>query len=254
MSRLRFIFGLIILLTFINVNSLNLQQNKDSISLPKYQPKIDTSFIQVRYFNTSKIEKYLSDEDFIYEKIKDEPGILDRFWDWISNGVKNFLRSFLDDIEPTVGILKIILEVIPYVILLLGLYFLVKYFINVSSSSIVSDYNDNLVALQKDQELLQREDLDKLLRESIQQENYRFATRFLYLISLKKLRQFKIIDWEQQKTNADYLQELGNKNFRSEFERITKLYDFVWYGKFEINEKDFTEAQNDFKNLNQKIA
>jgi len=40
---------------------------------------------------------------------------------------------------------------------------------------------------------------------------------------------------------------------KESFKDVTHLYDFVWYGNFEINEIEFFKVQGNFKKTNQLI-
>ncbi len=85
------------------------------------------------------------------------------------------------------------------------------------------------------------------MQKAIAQKNYRLAVRYSYLNVLKQLEEKEIISWEQQKTNKDYIQEISEKNIKNSFEKLTRLYDFVWYGKFQINHIEFAKVQANFE-------
>ena len=38
----------------------------------------------------------------------------------------------------------------------------------------------------------------------------------------------ELIDWQQQKTNDDYMAELSDSSFKNDFGKATLLYDYVW--------------------------
>lgn len=237
----------------MNINA-QADLKKDSISAEQFIPKLDTSYIQKKSFDSEKLKEFQSSEDFIYEKVEPEPNMLQRFWIWMKESIKTLLRGLFEDIDPTLGVLRSILKAFPYIILAIGLYFIIKYFVNVDPRSIVEGKNESIVQFSSDDELLQREDLEDILSKAIQVQDYRLAIRFSYLIVLKKLRDQGIIKWQQQKTNDDYISELIDKDYKDEFIETTKLYDYVWYGKFEMNEPGFNNAQKTFKKLHQKIV
>jgi len=69
---------------------------------------------------------------------------------------------------------------------------------------------------------------------------------------LKSLSDRTIIDWDIEKTNTDYLSEIKSAEFKKEFEFLSYIYDYCWYGEFELNEEDFAKAENHFINAIQK--
>ena len=66
---------------------------------------------------------------------------------------------------------------------------------------------------------------------------------------LKKLSAKEIIEWEAQKTNEDYSNEVTDKLIKKQFKTITRIYDFIWYGSFEVNEKLYRRAEKEFKHI-----
>lgn len=204
--------------------------------------KIDTSFVKKKVFDENKINEYKNKDEFIYEIEKQEPTIFQRFWIWLKTSVVKFLRYLFDDITAVVGVFRVILEILPYLILAVGIFFIVKYFSNISSTSILESKQIQNAQFLEDSELIESDHLETLLQQSIEDKNYRLAVRFYYLLLLKKLTDSNVIVWEQQKTNEDYIKELLGKSYQQEFKESTKLYDFVWYGKFNLNEKEFEKA------------
>ena len=55
------------------------------------------------------------------------------------------------------------------------------------------------------------------------------------------------IEWDIEKTNSDYLYELQNPVYKEDFTYLSYLYNYIWYGEFEIDETTFNKAENRFK-------
>ena len=70
---------------------------------------------------------------------------------------------------------------------------------------------------------------------------------------MKKLTQNHIISWEQQKTNEDYISEIEAINLKTDFANITRIYDYVWYGEFDIDALKFEALQSQFESLNNTL-
>jgi hypothetical protein len=56
------------------------------------------------------------------------------------------------------------------------------------------------------------------------------------------------IEWDIEKTNSDYLYELQSPVYKEEFTYLSYLYNYIWYGEFEIDDSTFKKAENRFKN------
>jgi hypothetical protein len=83
--------------------------------------------------------------------------------------------------------------------------------------------------------------------------NYRFAIRLMFLRLLKTMSERNIIRYKQDSTNLDYLLQLSNSNHYNDFFRITRNYEYSWYGQFEVKEDAFKVIRNDFDNLDRKM-
>ncbi|MNG25700.1 hypothetical protein D3C84_1105960 [compost metagenome] len=86
-----------------------------------------------------------------------------------------------------------------------------------------------------------------MIQESIQNGEKRLAIRYYYLWLLKVMAQNNYIEWDIEKTNSDYLYELKSPANREDFTYLSYLYNYIWYGEFEMDETTFTKAENRFK-------
>lgn len=75
----------------------------------------------------------------------------------------------------------------------------------------------------------------KEIDKATAQGNYRMAVRMMFLRLLKNLSDKSIINYKQDKTNLDYLVEMHASVFYTDFFRLTRHYEYSWYGKFDIS-------------------
>ncbi|HEX4875979.1 MAG TPA: hypothetical protein VFV31_04860, partial [Chitinophagaceae bacterium] len=61
--------------------------------------------------------------------------------------------------------------------------------------------------------------------------DYRLAVRLMFLRLLKIMAEKNVIQYKQDKTNLDYLSQLFTTSYHKDFFRITRHYEFSWYGK-----------------------
>ena len=92
---------------------------------------------------------------------------------------------------------------------------------------------------------------DKLISEAREKKNFRLATRYLYLKALQSLVQAGVVHFAPEKTNDMYVKELEGKSYQADFASLTRSYEYVWYGRFEINENIFTRLLNTFNEFHQ---
>ncbi|MGB3076100.1 MAG: DUF4129 domain-containing protein, partial [Chitinophagales bacterium] len=92
-------------------------------------------------------------------------------------------------------------------------------------------------------------ELDRLLREAIERNDFRLAVRIYYLMAMKELTNKKLILWRKEKTNFDYVLELRETAQYKSFREVTLLFERVWYGEFPVSEQRFLELSERFKNF-----
>lgn len=203
---------------------------------------IDTTTVVQKEFDENAIEDYRNNSDFNYE-IVDTPSLYEQVTDWFNRVFRRIMSWFFDDVEAPVGFLMSFLTVLPYLIAIFVLYLIVNFFLKINARNIISGKrNKEIVHIEDEEELLNSKDLPKLIALAIKEGNYRLATRYQYVLLLQQLSNKEIIVWEQQKTNEDYIKEVHHKNIHTEFEEITRFYDFVWYGNFEINYEEYLKG------------
>ncbi len=219
--------------------------------------KNDKSSIVQKKFDSNNLEKYKQDQDFIYEEdlVKAEPSFLERVFNWFLRQLSRFLE-WIFGVKYATDILAVILSSLPYIIAGIVLFLLLKFFLKVNLNSILETSKNNpIVSITEEEELIKNKDILKLIQKAISNKNYRMAVRYYYLNILKQLEVKQFIIWELQKTNDDYSKEITQQNIKQSFENLTRLYDFVWYGNFNINEAEFMRVESDFlqaSNLIQK--
>jgi hypothetical protein len=83
--------------------------------------------------------------------------------------------------------------------------------------------------------------------------NYRLAIRLMFLKLLKNMAEKNIIRYKQDRTNLDYLMELHPTAYYNHFFRITRNYEYSWYGQFDVGEDAYRIIQDDFNQFNLQL-
>lgn len=95
-------------------------------------------------------------------------------------------------------------------------------------------------------------DLERFLREALASGNFTLAIRLYYLMIIKTLSEKGSIQWAKDKTNRDYLREMRDHRFGSDFREVTREYERVWYGNQALDAARFSSLEMHFKSfLNQ---
>ena len=211
----------------------------------------EKNHIEIKQFNKEKLSNFKNQKDFQYDVEKEvrNKTWLDHVLKWIGNRLKELLQWLFGD-RRAVGVFKFIVTVLPYVVGILMLLLILKVFINVRTEGIYLKAGINThIKMSDEEKIIKNRDIKALITKALKEKDYRLAIRYHYLYILQQFEVKGLINWELQKTNHDYEKELLNKQLKQHFKDITYLYDFVWYGDFKIEKKDFEKAEVQFKNI-----
>ena len=93
----------------------------------------------------------------------------------------------------------------------------------------------------------------KEIDKATEQGNYRLAIRLMFLRMLKELAEKNIIQYKPDRTNFDYLLQLQSTGYYTPFFRITRNYEYSWYGQFMVSEETFKIIRNDFSQFDRQL-
>jgi len=239
-------FGLFILLLLIPFWSVS--QKDDTVV------QYDDQEINAIDITEKQLEPFRADDKFNYEIEK----VDNSWWEGLKNWFYNILRRFFEwlfGVDAAPSYITAFLKYVPYLLLGLLLYLLIRFFIKANTKNILfSKSNENTVLLSEEERIMKTEDIQSLIKKALEEKNYRLAIRYYYLYLLNLLTERELITWELQKTNEDYLQELSQSKLKPLFQKVTLLYDYIWYGEFQIDGEGYERAKHKFDQLKNSIA
>ena len=238
----------LLLLVFFFFGLFNTIAQQDSLTI-----KYDNERLEVQKISENDLTQFRKDPKFDYEIIKSEPTWWDNFKTWLGN---LFLRFFewIFGAEEAAGALAIFLRILPYLLLIGLIIILIRFFINVNSSAQANPNGPKaFVALSEEEHIIKNEDIQALIQKALADKNYRLAVRYYYLYILQLMSEKELIDWQLQKTNRDYQNEIEKPDVKKAFTKITRLYDYVWYGDFGIDGAQYQQAELIFSTLQKTL-
>lgn len=204
---------------------------------------IDVKPLDKREFGNLK-DNY-DDNEFIYERSIGNSGWWTRFKQWLSDVFKNLFDINSD--AKAADITDIILKIFYVVIFLLVVFFIVKAIINKEGSWVFGKSSDkSIIPVTDIENNIYDTNFKSLIADAEKENNHRLAIRYYYLWLLKTLSEEEIIDYDVEKTNSDYYLEIENKDTKEEFSYTSYLYNYVWYGEFDIDDAQFEKAKKVF--------
>ncbi len=210
-----------------------LQAEIDSLLLQKSE----NHSIEVRTFEEDKLQNYLDDSDFYYDRPPPSPSMMQRLFEWLSREENS---SFLKTLD-------FLWKYGKFILMIVALIYVVQRLLNVNFATLfIKKPKQQSLQYQVMEENIHELNFDQLINEAIEKRKFRRAVRLFYLKNLKLMTDKELIHWRPYKTNYDYQLELNNTVFGTSFSRLTYLFNHIWYGNFKLNEELFQDAKAQF--------
>ncbi|WP_406684541.1 DUF4129 domain-containing protein [Seonamhaeicola sp. MEBiC1930] len=206
--------------------------------------KVDTS-PQISPRSFEDLNEVYTGEDFIYERSVESSGWWTRFKLWLNDFFRN-LFDITNDGQASKAT-DIALKIAGVIIFLLVIYFIFKAVMNKEGTWVFGKSSDkNIIPVTDIENNIHATDFKKLINEAEKNSNYRLAIRYYYLWLLKSLTQAEIIEYDVEKTNSDYQNEISQDQLKKEFTYTSYLYNYIWYGEFNVTPSEFDQAKDAF--------
>ena len=196
-------------------------------------------------FESGHKQKYKSGE-FQYEVKVSEKNVWDRFKEWLAYWFKKLFG--LSNMDVSSKYVEYTLKTIAALIVAYVIYLIVKIILNKEGQWVFGKSTTRKIYTDEEIEKnLIYVDFEKLIQETLSNGDNRLVVRYYYLWLLKRLAEKNIIDWHTEKTNSDYLYEIQSSDLKTDFHYLSYLYNYIWYGEFEMSEQTFLHAKNAFE-------
>ncbi|MEJ7643343.1 MAG: hypothetical protein WKF87_02000 [Chryseolinea sp.] len=218
--------------TFLEASS---DEETDAVAAP------DTTQVTVRNFDEAAVEKLKADPAFEY---METPTVAESLWDRFLGWLRQFIESLFDDAVNTnwgrvlTYLLAFVVAVAVIMMLLKVNAFKVFYSAQGAETFKHQVLHENIHVM----------DFDKLIQAAVEQNDYRLGVRLLFLYALKTLSDKGLIQWDQGKTNHDYMNELRVNELRKGFTELNFYFEYAWYGNFNISANVFRHVRQIFDN------
>ncbi|WP_347925153.1 DUF4129 domain-containing protein [Pontimicrobium sp. SW4] len=212
--------------------------------------KVDTSEISPRKFDNLK-EKY-SEDEFIYERTIEKSGWWTRFKQWLSDKFQSLFN--IKNKGQAARATDLAIKIGGVLLFIIVVYFIFRAIVNKEGAWVFGKSSDKSIIPATDIEAnIHATNFKDLIAEAESNSNYRLAIRYYYLWLLKKLSTAEIIHYDVEKTNNDYQNEIKTPEVKKEFAYTSYLYNYIWYGEFDVNDEQFSKAKHAFNKFFKSI-
>jgi hypothetical protein len=84
------------------------------------------------------------------------------------------------------------------------------------------------------------------ISNAIQVGDFRLAVRLYYLQTLALLAGKNLIEYNDGFTNSDYVMQLRQSSYYGAFKKLTRHFEYTWYGHFPVTPDAFLNMEADF--------
>ena len=189
-----------------------------------------------RGFPEKKIEEFASQKAFQYEQEKKKTV---SWWD-------RFLIWFFDKIGPFLGG-EGVYGIVRNIVLVAAVAFAIYKILGANVQGIFIRRSKAEKILVRDEIVSITNDYDSLIEDNIAKGDHQLAVRYMFLKLLKVLAIAGFIHLDENKTNKDYRRELRKRELAGDFLKLSKVYDFIWFGNFIPDELIFNHIRSQFE-------
>lgn len=212
----------------------------------------DSSQVTLRIPDHEKISELKAGKEFSY--LKTTGGSYswwERFWIWLGRQITLILQSG----EGGNFWSFILTRIIPWALVLAAAVLVAAKVFGLDLDSFLTKKQVRVnVPFREETGDIRQIDFDTRIHEALRQRNFRLAIRMYYLDALQRLSGAGLVQWHPEKTNRHYFTEIGNPEIRNRFGSLTALFEYVWYGEFELPEAHFEKARSEFLGLKELIS
>jgi hypothetical protein len=216
-------------------------------------PNSESAISEPLSLGETYIDEYLANPDYNYQELNDGENWLEKLKRKVKQVVMKFLSWLLGDGRfETVA--EVIFQALPYIaiVVLSGLLIWL-----VSKYEMYPNGDKKLalvqVSISDDEAIMERSDIQLLIDRAVAKGDFRSAVRYSYLQILKKMKEQSLIDWKIQKTNHEYVSELPEGGLKAGFAQVTRVYDYIWYGGFELDRSGFDAVRRSFNQVEKEL-
>ena len=209
------------------------------------QVRRDTGEMDRRRFNVTELTKLKNDDQFKYRLVAEPPASLwDRFWAWFWTGVSRILATRTGQITA-----RILVYAAAVFLIALFIFQLRK----MNASGLFGAAKTGRINYAVSEDDINSIDFELELGRAIESRDYRLAIRLYYLSTLKRLSDQSLIDWQIDKTNISYVEELQSDSLRERFRNLTAGFENHWYGNIAVSQEEFNAVRSSFESFNREL-
>jgi hypothetical protein len=228
----------------VNADSLSSQNQFEEEK--EFRGINDTLKVKSRSFSNSVIDKLKSDPDLNYAQ---PPTVAESLWDRIKQWIAWFFENMFDTVVST-DLGRLLMYTLAGILVIIVIMMLLK--VN-AFRVFYSGADQPGQSYQVFHENIHEMDFEKLIEDAAGKNEFRLATRLIFLYALKILSDKHLINFNAGKTNHEFVEELKPSDVKTGLSELSFYFEYAWYGNFLVTDKQFQKIKNAFTEWRTKI-
>lgn len=192
------------------------------------------------------MEKFRQDEDFHYQREEFQKPV---FWEVFLSKVQQFMKWIFGAAPSGRNVTNFI-----YLLAVGILIWAIIRLAGISTNAVLSGRKHRgELAFTAKEENIHSMDFGKAMEEARVTGQWRVLIRLQYLFALKLLADADLIKVMGGKTNHDYLYEIDPGPVKQPFGRLSRIFEYTWYGHFDPSPAVLQKAEAELKTLRQQL-
>ncbi len=210
------------------------------------EPKLQDA--KTRKFDQNKLNEYANTSDYQYDiqQPSDRLSWWERFKAWLIEKLMSMFNSVPGGRDTRNTLFLVIAGA-------LLIYAIIKFLGADPRSLFGRKPKSDELSLEEVETNIHSISFEEMIADAISKQQYKRAVRLFYLKSLKQMSDREWIEWQPYKTNYEYVRELKKSELTTDFRQVTYLFEYIWYGDFQLDQTSFKETENQFTNFEQKM-
>ncbi|MCT3808761.1 DUF4129 domain-containing protein [Elizabethkingia anophelis] len=202
-------------------------------------------------FDAKFKEKYQG-SDFDYSVNKPKESLWQKFKKWLGELLNDWFQS--NSLRGANDLFYVLLRIIAIVLIGFVLYVIIRFVLSRNGNWVFSKKSKKLNPEERTiTENIHELDLPSLIKNYEDKKEYRSAVRYQFLYLLKLMTDKNMLEWDPEKTNRDYVRMLSGNALQSDFQKLSFVFENVWYGERTIGENEYTIFRKQYQQTQQKI-
>jgi len=198
-------------------------------------------------FDKEKLKELASDDSFDYNRkyIPRNYSIRELIANWILDKIIRFFSLMGRNSETT--------KYVFYFLSVLAICYFIARLLKIDNTYLFYKQGSSPKNPGIFEENIHEIDMEKAIEDAIKSKDYKKAVRLFYLSLLKTLDAREIIKWELHKTNHDYEHEIKDTALKADFVSLTRYFEYIIYGNFNLDEVGFLNAQSIYNQVSKQL-